>query len=229
MAALIAPGAPIMVVYLPSSNTSSLPAGVRKIEIDVLGEDALVYALQDINIVLYSSMQEVAGLMPNSLIGDEGVSGEYGFIKAMSRTTVKLFVPSDLGLRYGEEGRLIPFIKPKEDLQQAVREAGIPMTVVLIGDFAEYTLSIYAMGIDLKGNRLVYTANAAFEKAMVTSELSTRDYVAAAYLSIFAANPVSDIQNWVISLSELAPTGEEIAAVMKQKHGAEPKVVTRSL
>ncbi|KAJ5015975.1 hypothetical protein K4K57_012373 [Colletotrichum sp. SAR 10_99] len=212
VAALIASGAPITVLYRSSSNTSNLPANVRKIEVDVLDEDALVETLKDIDIVL-------------SLVGDEGVSREYGFIKAIPRTNVKLFVPSDMGLRYGEEGRLVPFIKAKEDLQQAVLDAGIPMTVVLIGNFAEFTLSTCAMGIGINGNRLVCTANAAHEKA----NMCTRDYVAAAYVSIFTSNPISEIQNRAITLSELAPTGQEIAAVMKQKHGEEPKKITHSL
>ncbi|KAF6823777.1 hypothetical protein CMUS01_10547, partial [Colletotrichum musicola] len=212
VAALVASGAPITVLYRSSSNTSTIPADVRKIEVDVLDEDALVDALKDIDIVL-------------SLVGDEGVSREYGFIKAIPRTNVKLFVPSDMGLRYGAEGRLVPIIKAKEDHQHAVRDAGIPMTVVLIGKFAEFTLSTFAMGIDLNGNRLVHTANSAHEKA----NMCTRGYVAAAYVSIFTANPISEIQNRAITLSELAPTGEEIAAVMKQKHGEEPRTITHSL
>ena len=58
---------------------------------------------------------------------------------------------------------------------------------------------------------------------------STKDYVAAAYVSIFTQSPVSAIQNRVISLSELAPTGEEIAAVMKEKNGAQLEIIPHSL
>lgn len=50
--ALIASGAPITVLHRPSSDTSNLPEHVRKIEVDVLDEDALVDALQDIDIVM---------------------------------------------------------------------------------------------------------------------------------------------------------------------------------
>lgn len=53
--------------------------------------------------------------------------------------------------------------------------------------------------------------------------------MAAAYVSIFTNNPISTIQNRVISLSELAPTGTEITAVMKAKNGTEPQVITHSL
>ena len=58
---------------------------------------------------------------------------------------------------------------------------------------------------------------------------STRDYVAAAYVDIFTSRPISTIQNRTITLSELAPTGMEIAAVMKEKNGREPSISTRSL
>ena len=50
--ALIASGAPITVLHRPSSDTSNLPEHVRKIEVDVLDEDVLVDALQDIDIVM---------------------------------------------------------------------------------------------------------------------------------------------------------------------------------
>lgn len=58
---------------------------------------------------------------------------------------------------------------------------------------------------------------------------STRDYVAAAYVSIFTANEIAKIQNRTISLTELAPTGDEIAVAMTQKSGAEPEIIIHSL
>jgi hypothetical protein len=79
--------------------------------------------------------------LSRSLVGEEGIDREYGFVEAIPRSNVKLFVPSDLGLRYGEEGLKVPILKKKEELQEAVKEAGIPMTVVLISNFAEFTLS----------------------------------------------------------------------------------------
>ncbi|RBQ74991.1 hypothetical protein VDGD_02029 [Verticillium dahliae] len=207
VAALIASGAPVTVLYRPGSECSNIPAGVRTIEVDPLDEDALVAALQDIDIVI-------------SLVGDKGVSNEFGFVKAIPRTKVKLFVPSDLGLRYGAEGMKIPLLRMKEDVQERARQAGIPLTVILIADFAEFTLGSIVMGIDVKGNRLLYTGNAAKEKA----GMCTADYVAAAYVSLFATGPVSDVSNRAIGLVELAPTGEEIAAALEKKHGTPPVI-----
>ncbi|KAH6695030.1 hypothetical protein F5X68DRAFT_243450 [Plectosphaerella plurivora] len=189
-AALIASGAPVTILYRPGSETSNIPAGTRTIEVDPNDEDALVAALQDIDIVI-------------SLVGVKGVPNEFGFVKAIPRTEVKLFVPSDLGLRYGEEGMKIPLLRMKEDVQEGARRAGIPV-----------------MGIDVKGNRLCYTGNAAKEKV----GMCTADYVAAAYVSLFTKSPISEVSNRAIGLVELAPTGEEVAAALEKKHGKPPAI-----
>ncbi|KAH7043768.1 nmrA-like family protein [Macrophomina phaseolina] len=212
VSALIASDAHITVLYRPGSDVSNLPASVPKIEVDVLDQDGLVAALQNIDIVL-------------SLVGDEGVSREFGFVQAIPRTNVKLFVPSVLGLRYGEDGMAIPILRKKEQVQEAARQAGIPLTVVRIANFAEFTLGSIVMGIDVEGNRLLYTGNAAAEKA----SMCTVDYVAAAYVSIFATTPIAEISNRAIGLVELAPTGEEIAAALQKKHGKKPKIFRQSI
>ncbi|CEI67550.1 hypothetical protein FVEN_g5645 [Fusarium venenatum] len=210
--ALIASGAPITVLHRPSSDTSNLPDHVKKIEIDVLDEDALVAALQDIDIVI-------------SLVGDEGTDRQYGFVKAITKTNVKLFSPSDFCLRYGEQGMRIPCMKAKANVEKASKDAGIPTTVIHAGNFAEFTLSTVAVGIDLENNSLFYVGNAENEKVT----MCTKDYVAAAYVDIFTARPIHTIQNRAITLSELAPTGREIATIMKEKNGKEPSIATRNL
>ncbi|RDH36747.1 hypothetical protein BDQ94DRAFT_167619 [Aspergillus welwitschiae] len=113
--ALIASGAPITVLHRSTSDTSNLPEHVRKIEVDVFDEDALVDALQDIDIVL-------------SLVGDEGTDRQYGFVKAIPRTNVRLFVPSDFCLRYCEQGMRMPCMTAKAKLEKASKDAGIPET-----------------------------------------------------------------------------------------------------
>ncbi|KAE8339362.1 hypothetical protein BDV24DRAFT_176043 [Aspergillus arachidicola] len=235
--ALIASGAPVTVLHRPSSDTSNLPDHVRKIAIDVHDEVALVDALQDIDIVI-------------SLVGDEGTDSQFGFVKAIPRTNVQLFSPSDFSLRYCEQGMRIPCMKAKAKVEKAAKDAGIPTTVVQVGNFAEFTLSTTAVGIDLQNNTLVHTGNSASEKVTMwcvtlypetPSHLndsfgliklilcSTKDYVAAAYVDIFTTRPISTIQNRTIGLSELAPTGMEIAAIMKKKNGRDPSIATRSL
>ncbi|KAF1731558.1 Eugenol synthase 1 [Beauveria bassiana] len=211
LSALLASGAPITVLHRPGSDVSSLPSHVPKIEVNVLDEDALVAALQDIDIVL-------------SLVGDEGIDRELGLVRAIPRTGVKLFVPSDLGLQYDQEALAIPVLQKKANVLEAARQANIPFTVILIANFAEFTLGSIVMGVDVEGNRLLYTGNAATEKA----SMCTVNYVAAAYVSIFTTNPVSEISNRAIGLVELAPTGQEIAAALEKRHGRKPDIFTQS-
>lgn len=52
VAALIASGAPIKVLYRPGSNTSSLPDSVVKIAVDLAHQEAVIAALQDVDIVM---------------------------------------------------------------------------------------------------------------------------------------------------------------------------------
>ncbi|KAH8632622.1 NmrA-like protein [Alternaria alternata] len=63
VSALIASDASITILYRPGSDTCNLPASVTRIEVDVLDQDALVAALQDIDIVMlcaYSTVGYVA-------------------------------------------------------------------------------------------------------------------------------------------------------------------------
>ena len=52
VAALSASGGPVTILHRASSDTSGLPSGVRKIQVDVDDHEALVAALDDIDIVM---------------------------------------------------------------------------------------------------------------------------------------------------------------------------------
>ncbi|KAK6209758.1 hypothetical protein QIS74_11342 [Colletotrichum tabaci] len=210
--ALIASGAPVKILYRHGSDISSLPGHVAKVEVDVDDEAALIDALQNIDIVL-------------SLVGHEGVRRQHGFVKAIPKTNVKLFSPSDLAARYDEQGLRIGVNKEKDEVEKAAKAAGIPTTVVLVGNFAEFALNTPGMGVDSAGNMITHSGNSADEKL----NLCTRKYVAAAYASIFAATPISQLENRAIALCELAPTGREIEAALEAKHGVAPQVSTHSL
>ncbi|ETS75035.1 hypothetical protein PFICI_13519 [Pestalotiopsis fici W106-1] len=205
-------GASVTVLYRPGSDVSGLAGATKKIELDLEDEEALVAALQDIDIVI-------------SLVGHEGVSRQHAFIKAIPKTNVKLFVPSDLAARYEEQGLRIGVNAAKEAIELAAKRASIPMTIVLPGNFAEFALGTLAMGVDYKGNRLIYTG----ESADKPLNLCTRHHVAAAYASIFATTPIEKLQNRVIALSELRPTGKAVALALEKRHGKAPKIVAQSL
>ncbi|KAH8661798.1 NmrA-like family-domain-containing protein [Ilyonectria robusta] len=209
--ALAASKAPIKVLYRPGSDVSGLPPHVSKEEVDVEDQAALVAALQTIDIVI-------------SLVGHEGVSRQHAFVKAIPHTKVQLFSPSDLAARYDEQGNRVPVNKSKLEVEVAAKEAGIPITVVLTGNFAEFALNTLAMGVDLVKNRIIFSANSGEESL----NLCTRNYVGAAYASIFSSTPISDLKTGVIGLSELKATGNDITASFELKHGNKPEIFKHS-
>ncbi|KAK2030798.1 NAD(P)-binding protein [Colletotrichum zoysiae] len=210
--ALITSGAVAKVLYRAGSDVSNLPTHITRMEVDINDEAALIEALQDIDIVI-------------SLVGHEGVQRQHGFVKAIPKTNVKLFSPSDLAGRYDEQGLKIGVNKAKCELEKAARAAGISTTVVLIGNFAEFALNTLGMGVDLTGNRIVFSGTSDDEKL----NLCTREYVGAAYVSIFSTTPISQLENRAIALCELRPTGKDIAATLESKHGIAPQIFSHSL
>ncbi|KAF3056305.1 hypothetical protein GL218_06512 [Daldinia childiae] len=210
--ALIASHALVKVLYRPGSDASSLPSSVPRVEVDLDNQKQLIDALQDIDIVI-------------SLAGREAVLKQHAFIKAIPSTNVKLFVPSDLAFRnYAESALRVPVLKAKFEVEEAAKEAKIPITLVYVGSFAESALSIGILGVDVPGNRVIFSGDSANQQA----NICTRNYVAAAYASIFATTPLEQLQDRAIGLSELRATGKEIAAVLKKKHGAEPQIFRHS-
>ncbi|KAI0421709.1 NAD(P)-binding protein [Xylaria grammica] len=209
---LVAAGAPIKVLHRAGSDISSLPKGVTTAEVDLDDAQTLVPALQDIDIVLSFAARDV-------------VPKQHNFIKAIPSTNVKLFVPSDLGFRVDKQGLSVPVNKAKQDVEEAAKAAGIPTSVVLVGAFTESALAFPILGIDVSGNRIIATGDSANQQLT----FCTRNYVAAAYASIFAKTAPSQLQGRAIGLSEFKATGDEIAAVLREKHGAEPQKFVHSL
>lgn len=74
-------------------------------------------------------------------MGHDGVERQHAFVKAIPHTNIRLFSPSDLAARYDEQGLQIPVNKAKGEVERAARQAGIPTTVVLPGNFAEFALN----------------------------------------------------------------------------------------
>lgn len=209
--ALASSGAPLRVLHRPGSDTSSLPANVEAVEVDLADQASLVEKLKDIDIVI-------------CIVGHGGVPLQHHFIEAIPKTQVKLFVPSDLAARYDEQGNSIPVNRQKSEVEKTARLAGISTTVVLPGNFAEFALSTPAMGVDYQNNRIHFIGDSASEPL----NLCTRSYVAAAYASIFASTPICQLKGRDLALSELRPTGAEIAEAFACKFHAAPIVKTES-
>ncbi|KAI0183535.1 hypothetical protein EV127DRAFT_464937 [Xylaria flabelliformis] len=210
--ALAATGAPIKVLHRAESDISSLPAGITTAQVDLDDSKTLIPALQDIDVVLSFAARDV-------------VPKQHNFIKAIPATNVKLFVPSDLSFRVDQQGLKIPANKAKQDVENAAKAAGVPTAVLLVGVFTESSLAFPILGVDLPGNRIIVTGDSANQQL----SFCTRNYVAAAYASMFAKTPPSQLQGRVIGISEFKATGNEIAAVLREKNGTEPQKFVHSL
>ncbi|KAK8039429.1 NAD(P)-binding protein [Apiospora rasikravindrae] len=209
--ALIASGAPIRVLHRPGSDVSMLPSApnVTTLAVDLENQSALVSALEGIDIAI-------------CLVGQTGVPLQHAFVKAIPQAKgVKLFVPSDLAWRHTPQGLRVRVNKVKDEVERAARDAGIPTTVVLPGGFAESFLAAGLLGVDIAGNRIVQTC----DSARCQANLCAREYVAAAYASLFARTPVARLANRDIGLSEVRATGEEIRAALEKRHGGVPPQV----
>lgn len=90
------------------------------------------------------------------LQGKEGVVVQHKLIKPFLAAGVRLFVPSELAIKYTDtEYRAVPWNKLKLDVQIALREAGITTTSVLSGAFAELIPALGRIfGINEKDNKL---------------------------------------------------------------------------
>ncbi|CAI7674985.1 unnamed protein product [Penicillium discolor] len=203
--ALASSGAAIRILHRPESDISSLPANVEIVEVDLTDQASLVQNLKDIDIVI-------------CLVGHDGVTLQHHFVEAIPKTQVQLFVPSDLAARYDDQGNQIPVNKNKVEVEKAARQAAIPTTVVLPGNFAEFALGTPALGVDYESNKIQFIGNSASKPL----NLCTRSYVAAAYASIFASTPISQLEDRDLALCELSPTGTEIAEALTQRFGAAP-------
>ncbi|KAJ5681389.1 NmrA-like family protein [Penicillium maclennaniae] len=211
-AALVQSGAPVKVLYRPSSDVSDLPEGVKSVAVDVEDQQAVEAALQDVDIVI-------------SLVGQEGVPRQHGLVKAIPQTTVKLFVPSDLAFRCDEQGLRVPINQQKFEVEQAAKKAGIATTIILPGLFAESFLNTGMLGVDVLNNRIVFSGDS--EHQIVN--ICTREYVAAAYAAIFATTPISELENKVFGLSEIQATGSDVANALVKRYNTAPTIFRHSL
>ncbi|KAF7887345.1 hypothetical protein EAF00_009639 [Botryotinia globosa] len=145
---------------------------------------------------------------------------------AMKAAAVKLFAPSDLALPYtAEESATVAVPRGKEELENALHDAGIPTVTVVIGNFAAFALQSPYIGIDIPQNRIVFTGDSKMQPVYLCS----RKYVAAAYVSIFAYNSPSGLSGRTTGLNELHPTGAEIAAAMEELAGRPPQTAEESI
>ncbi|KAJ3492446.1 hypothetical protein NLG97_g5392 [Lecanicillium saksenae] len=210
--ALADSGAPITVLHQPTSDTSMLPANILTRSVDVNDENSVIRALENIDIVI-------------SLVGHEGISRQLGFVRAIPKTSVGLFVPSDMSHEIDDQGLKIPVLALKRQVEEATTAAGIRMALVRPGYLVESSIRTPLLGIDYSGNRIIFSGDSQNQ----ILPLCTLKYVAAAYASIFANTPISELSGRNFGISELAPTGNGIAEALEKKYGKRPVIFNHSL
>jgi len=63
-------------------------------------------------------------------------------LAAISKTHVKLFVPSDLAFRADEQGLRVPALAQKLAVEHKAKELGVPTCIVLPGCLAKSSLDV---------------------------------------------------------------------------------------
>ncbi|GFZ46821.1 hypothetical protein JCM24511_04041 [Saitozyma sp. JCM 24511] len=211
--ALVAAGARVRVLPRKGAVSCAIPEGVESVEVDWADETNVLNALKGIDIVI-------------SLVGHYGIDSQYLLIPALKEAGVKLFVPSELSFPVSpKDNETIDPQRFKAELEVKLVEAGVPFVRVYIGDFAEFALDTPVIGVDVPNNRIVYTGHSDTQGV----NLVTRPYVAAAYASLFANAPPSEVAGRSLLLTELRPTGAEIAMALEAKHGVAPAIARTPL
>ncbi|KNE54052.1 hypothetical protein AMAG_00055 [Allomyces macrogynus ATCC 38327] len=208
------PAKHIKVLYRPGSSATDLPANVEAVEVDLADTSALTAALRGVDILI-------------STVGAPGIADQIAWIPAIKAAGVKLFAPSDFALLYTPtERKAFGLIEAKHQVEEALRAAEVPFTVVLTGGFVEYSIHSPFIGIDVKNN----TLNLVSDARTHSISLSSTKYIGAGYASIFAATPVEELAGRTIALVEVVANGEQIIAALTKKHGGvAPQVTVQSL
>ncbi|KAJ6781422.1 hypothetical protein PWT90_02260 [Aphanocladium album] len=123
-----------------------LPPHLPARSVEVNDEKSVIEALEDIDIVI-------------SLVGHEGIARQFGLVRAIPKTAVKLFVPSDMSHEIDEQGLKFPVLKLKRKVEEATTTTGISMTLVRPGYLVEPSIRTLLLGIDYGGNRIIFSGD----------------------------------------------------------------------
>lgn len=107
--------------------------------------------------------------------------------------------------------------------------------IILSGNSGKESLNLWYVRLLVHGHNPLFSSLSVKYKfgrqvthSLFPPNLSTRNYVGAAYASIFSSTPISGLKNRVIGLSELKATGDDIIASFELKHGKKPEIFKHS-
>ncbi|THW84124.1 hypothetical protein D6D18_07907 [Aureobasidium pullulans] len=174
---------PLRVLARDASSITSLPDNVEVARYSWDREESIASALYGIDILL------------------QGLSDQTRLVPYMRNANIKLFAPSDLALPYTpEERKTVTVPREKEQLEETLKNAGVPFVTILIGNFTSFAL-----------------------------DSPSRDYVAAGYASLFSQCSVSSLAGRTIGFNELHPTTGDIEVALHKKAGVPPRVAFDSV
>ncbi|THY33973.1 hypothetical protein D6D01_02078 [Aureobasidium pullulans] len=204
---------PLRVLARDASSITSLPDNVEVVRYSWDREESITSALHGVDILL-------------SFIGHEGLTDQKRLVPYMRNANIKLFAPSDLALPYTpEERKTVTVPREKEQLEETLKNAGVPFVTILIGNFTSFALDSPYMGIDIVNNRILHTGKSRENPVWLCS----RDYVAAGYASLFSQCSVSSLAGRTIGFNELHPTTSDIEVALHKKAGVPPRVAFDSV
>lgn len=77
----------------------------------------------------------------SSFVGHEGLAQQKKLVRHLRDARTKLFAPSDLALPYTAEERAnVEVPRLKLELEDELREAGVPFVTICIGNFTSFAL-----------------------------------------------------------------------------------------
>ncbi|KAH7095778.1 hypothetical protein FB567DRAFT_513359 [Paraphoma chrysanthemicola] len=199
---------PVRILHRSQSSTDDLPDNTETVPFSWENESSITAGLKGVDVLL-------------SLIGHEGLHYQNKLIGPIKKAGVKLFAPSDLALPYtSEERATVEVPRSKEELEHEMKENGVPYVTILSGNFDSFALDSPYMGVDLPNNRIVHTGDSRNN----ATYLCSREYVAAAYVSLFLQTKPQELAGRTIGLNELRPTGADVENVMAERAGKPPRV-----
>ncbi|RAH43150.1 uncharacterized protein BO95DRAFT_466141 [Aspergillus brunneoviolaceus CBS 621.78] len=112
-------------------------------------EKAPVAALRNVQILI-------------SLVGHSAIDCQYDLIRAIPKTKIQLFVPSNLAVHYRRQGLGTEPISAKIKVGEAAERLGVPTAVVLTGNVAEFALDTPLSELTPTGDKIAQALDQRF-------------------------------------------------------------------
>ncbi|KZV90941.1 NAD(P)-binding protein [Exidia glandulosa HHB12029] len=196
------------VFVLTRGDHSKVPTGATGRKVDYGREESLVDALKDVDVVV-------------SALSQGGFAVQPALADAAKKAGVKLFVPSEFGIKTHEipEG-LLSF---KAALHKHLESIGLPYTRYNVSFFSDFQLGPF-FGFDLEKKKASLVGNGSAKWAA-----TTRPDVAHFVAHTVTHLPKAQLEGAVLSVVGSLTSWDEVIAVLEKKYGAKFAVEYRDV